>query len=134
MPTRLAKKKAPPRKLKAKTAARAMHWKLRRRSGLQMLESPSLGRLDWLTHGFSTRPGGASELITNRDGANVRKQSPTEKVLNLGFTDWDSRDRVLQNRGKFFAALGASKMRIVACDQSPNRGPWERIRCKANER
>jgi len=94
-----------------------MHWKLRRRSGLQMLESPSLGRLDWLTHGFSTRPGGASELITNRDGANVRKQSPTEKVLNLGFTDWDSRDRVLQNRGKFFAALGASKMRIVALRQ-----------------
>jgi len=117
MPTRLAKKKAPPRKLKAKTAARVMHWKLRRRSGLQILESPSLARLNWLTHGFSTRPGGASELITNRDGANARKQSPTEKVLNLGFTDWDSRDRVLQNRGKFFAALGASKMRVVALRQ-----------------
>ena len=94
-----------------------MHWKLRRRSGLQILESPSLARLNWLTHGFSTRPGGASELITNRDGANAGKQSPTEKVLNLGFTDWDSRDRVLQNRGKFFAALGASKMRVVALRQ-----------------
>jgi polyphenol oxidase len=117
MPTRLAKKKASPRKIKAKSLKRSAQWTVRRRSGLQILESPSLARLNWLTHGFSTRPGGASELTTNRDGANVRKQSPTEKVLNLGFTDWDSRDRVLQNRAKFVAALGAGKMRVVALRQ-----------------
>jgi YfiH family protein len=117
MPTRLAKKKASPRKIKAKSLNRSAQWTVRRRSGLQLLESPSLARLNWLTHGFSTRPGGASELTTNRGGANARKQSPTEKVLNLGFTDWDSRDRVLQNRAKFVAALGAGKMRVVALRQ-----------------
>src|SRR5271169_87744 len=117
MPTRLAKRKTPPRNAKAKALDRPAQWKSRRRGGLQILESPSLARLTWLTHGFSTRPGGASELATNCDGANARKQSPAEKVLNLGFTDWDARDRVLQNRGKFFAALGASKMRVVALRQ-----------------
>ena len=117
MPTRLAKRKASPRKIKAKTLKRSAQWILRRRGGLQILESPSLARLNWLTHGFSTRQGGASELTTNRGGASSRKQSPTEKVLNLGFTDWDARDRVLQNRVKFFAALGASRMRVVALRQ-----------------
>ena len=46
-----------------------------------------------------------------------KKHAAAEKVLNLGFTDWDSRARVLQNRAKFFAALGAGKMRVVALRQ-----------------
>ena len=37
--------------------------------------------------------------------------------MNLGFLDWDSRDRVLQNRAKFCAAIGARKMRVVALRQ-----------------
>ncbi len=117
MPTRLAKKKAPPRKAPAKTLNRLAQWKLRRSAGLQILESPSLARIAWLTHGFSTRPGGASELFAERNASGAKKQSATEKVLNLGFTEWDSRDCVLQNRGKFFAALRASKMRVVALRQ-----------------
>jgi polyphenol oxidase len=38
-------------------------------------------------------------------------------VLNLGFTDWDSRARVIANRRKFFRAIGAGKMRVVALRQ-----------------
>jgi polyphenol oxidase len=63
-------------------------------------------------HGLSTRPGGASDLEALRDG---KKQM--EKVLNLGFTDWDARERVLENRAKFFRALGADKMGVVALRQ-----------------
>lgn len=117
MSTRVAKKKSSPPKIKAKKLHRPEQWKLLRRAGLQILESPSLARIAWLTHGFSTRPGGASELAANRSGSNATKQYAGEKVLNLGFTDWDSRDRVLENRGKFFAALGAGKMRVVALRQ-----------------
>lgn len=117
MPTRVAKKKPPPRKTGAKTLNHPAHWNLRRRGGLQTLESPSLARIAWLTHGFSTRPGGVSDLAANRNGSNAKKQAAADKVLNLGFTDWDSRDHVLENRGKFFAALGARKMRVVALRQ-----------------
>ena len=94
-----------------------MQWKLRHSRGLQILESPALARLDWLVHGFSTRPGGASELAANRDHSSAQKHAAPEKVLNLGFTEWDSRARVLENRAKFFAALGAGKMRVVALRQ-----------------
>jgi polyphenol oxidase len=87
-------------------------WNLRPAGGLQVLEAPALARLNWLVHGFSTRPGGASELKTSRDG-----QDACEKVLNLGLTDWDTSERVLDNREKFFHAIGASKMRVVALRQ-----------------
>jgi YfiH family protein len=60
----------------------------------------------WLVHGFSTVGGGVSEL----DGA---------KVLNLGFTEWDARENVMENRRRFQAALGsaAAKMPLVALKQ-----------------
>jgi polyphenol oxidase len=38
-------------------------------------------------------------------------------VLNLGYTDWDSRARVLDNRKKFFHALGADKLRTFTLRQ-----------------
>jgi hypothetical protein len=79
---------------------------------LQILESPAFERADWLVHGFSTRPGGVSEFPTNRKG-----HASTEKVLNLGFTEWDSRDRVLENREQFLASLNAGKMRAVGLRQ-----------------
>ena len=72
-------------------------WNLRRIGALQVLEAPALARLNWLVHGFSTRPGGASELIITRGGQDI-----CEKVLNLGFTDWDESERVRDNREKFF--------------------------------
>jgi hypothetical protein len=76
------------------------------------LEAPPLAQLDWIVHGFSTRPGGASELERHPDG---RKTS--ERVSNLGFAEWDSREHVLKNRQKFFAALNANGMRVIGLHQ-----------------
>jgi polyphenol oxidase len=87
-------------------------WNPRRAGGLRILEAPTLARLNWLVHGFSTRPGGASELKAVRDGLDT-----CEKVLNQGLTEWDTRTCVLENREKFFRAIGASKMRVVALRQ-----------------
>jgi YfiH family protein len=95
-----------------KSFRKTPEWSLREARGLQIPEAPPLARLDWIVHGFSTRPGGASELERSRDG---RKTS--EKVLNLGFTEWDSRDRVLENRRNFFAALNAEKMSAIRLRQ-----------------
>ncbi|HTV58909.1 MAG TPA: peptidoglycan editing factor PgeF [Verrucomicrobiae bacterium] len=87
-------------------------WKLRRAGGLQILESPRFAGLDWLVHGFSTRPGG--ESCVPESG---RRRQSSERALNLGFTEWDERERVLGNRERFFQALGAARMRPVILRQ-----------------
>ena len=113
MPRTTAKKKAAPRKrARMIQASPRASWPLRRTGGLQVLESPSLAKFRWLVHGFSTRPGGTSELEGFANGKKI-----TEAVLNLGFTDWDQRDRVDANRLKFFRAIGAGKMRVVGLRQ-----------------
>jgi YfiH family protein len=104
----IAKRRPWPRKRSRKSPP----WNLRRAGALQILEAPHLAQLDWLVHGFSTRPGGASELESNHHG---RKSA--EKVLNLGFTEGDSRERVLKNRRDFFAALNAEEMSIIGLRQ-----------------
>jgi polyphenol oxidase len=71
---------------------------------LQIVESRALARVGWLVHGFSTRPGGESVLGGKR-------------VLNLGFTDWDLRERVGANRAKFAAALPAREMSLITLRQ-----------------
>jgi YfiH family protein len=109
MATTLTRKKSPSRKPAAKPAA----WNLRRAGGLQILEAPAFAALDWLVHGFSTRPGGASALSSTNGAPRATK----DRVLNLGFTDWDSRARVLDNRKKFFRAIDADKMRTVTLRQ-----------------
>jgi hypothetical protein len=68
------------------------------------VESQALSKLRWLTHGFSTRPGGAS----------VIQEKP---ALNLGFTEWDERERVAANREKFVAAIGARKIPLITLRQ-----------------
>jgi hypothetical protein len=108
MTTTVAKKKSSTCKRSRKTES----WILRQARGLQIVEAPRLAQFDWLVHGFSARPGGASKLKANRDAGMT-----TEKILNLGFTDWDTHDRVLKNRQDFFAALKASKMRVIALQQ-----------------
>ncbi len=55
-------------------------------------------------HGFSTRSGGASKL----DG---------EKVLNLGFMEWDERKMVLMNRQRFQAAVDAKEFSLIPLKQ-----------------
>ena len=63
-----------------------------------------MARLDWLVHGFSTRPGGESLL-------------GGKPVLNLGFTEWDERASVAANRAKFAAAVGAEQLPLVTLRQ-----------------
>ena len=89
----------------------ASNWPLRRAGSLRILEAPALAKFGWLIHGFSTRPGGSSKL---EEGETRRK---SERVLNLGFTDWDSDQHVSENRRKFCEALGAGKMRMVTLRQ-----------------
>ena len=77
---------------------------IRRSRGLQIVESRALAELSWLVHGFSTRPGGESVLGDKR-------------ALNLGFTDWDKRERVAANREKFATALSAREMPVITLRQ-----------------
>ena len=79
-------------------------WTIRRASDLQIVGSREMARLDWLVHGFSTRPGGESLL-------------GGKPVLNLGFTEWDERASVAANRAKFAAAVGAEQMPLVTLRQ-----------------
>ncbi len=109
MAATLTKRKSLPRK----RTARPDGWNLRRAGGLQILESPALAALDWLVHGFSTRPGGASDLASAPGAPKAKRDG----ALNLGFTDWDSRAHVLENRSKFFRAIGADKLRTVTLRQ-----------------
>ena len=104
MKTRSSKRGSAPRGAPAAVRRGASAWEIRRARGLQIVESPMLGQLDWLVHGFSTRPGGASEL----DG---------KPALNLGFTDWDDRASVVENRAKFAAALEVRQMPLVTLRQ-----------------
>lgn len=103
--TRPAKKQRAAAGISGHAANDPAEWKLRSERGVTLVMAPPLARLDWLVHGFSTRLGGVSQL---RPGA---------KGLNLGFTEEDSRERVLANRRKYFQALGAGKMRAVALRQ-----------------
>jgi polyphenol oxidase len=72
--------------------------------GLRILLVPAFAKFLWLVHGFSTRPGGISELSG-------------EKVLNLGFTEWDSKENVLENRRRFQSALSANNLALVTLKQ-----------------
>jgi len=113
------------RRQPAKTP-KATDWKLRRADGLQILEAPALARLTWLTHGFSTRRGGESQMPASGAGKAAGAQKSAGSILNLGFTDWDIRERVVANREKFFSAMGAGsthnkrrgdEMRVVVLKQ-----------------
>jgi YfiH family protein len=79
-------------------------WRLRKTGGLQILELAPFRKLPWLVHGFSTRPGGVSPL-------------ESEKVLNLGFMEWDTRENVLENRRLFQSALGAADLALIPLKQ-----------------
>lgn len=79
-------------------------WIERKGGGLQILQADALTKIPWLVQGFSTRPGGLSELRG-------------EKVLNLGFAEWDTKENVLENRGRFQSALGTSDFTLVPMKQ-----------------
>jgi YfiH family protein len=90
--------------LSASSSRSSSDWIERKLRGIQILQVPALAKLPWLVHGFSTRPGGVSLL----NG---------EKVLNLGFTEWDSKESVLENRRRFQSALGASDLKLISLKQ-----------------
>lgn len=72
--------------------------------GLRILQAPALSKIPWLIHGFSTRPGGVSEL----NG---------EKVLNLGFAEWDRKENVFENRRRLQSVLGVDDLPLVTLRQ-----------------
>jgi polyphenol oxidase len=81
--------------------------------GLQILQIPAFSKLPWLIHGFSTIQGGISDAAGNSAGA----RDKSERVLNLGFTDWDSRENVVENRRRFQSALGAADLPLITLKQ-----------------
>jgi len=73
-------------------------WSAQRLGGVVVLHTAALDRMDWLIHGYSTRPGGISCL-------------GPERVLNLGSADWDTPEAVAANGKRFLAALASRKPR-----------------------
>lgn len=105
-----AKLKSQPRSRRTVAAkSLASPWRFRNSAGLKILELAPLKQFDWLIHGFSTRPGGVSILES--------RQPRSEKVLNLGYTDWDRRERVDENRRLFAKALGHSELSLITLRQ-----------------
>jgi len=80
------------------------NWIERKSRGLRILQVPALAKLSWLVHGFSTKPGGVSP-------------QESQKVLNLGFTEWDTKENVVENRRRFQSAIGASDLKLISLKQ-----------------
>jgi polyphenol oxidase len=90
--------------LSVSSSSSKSNWIERNNRGIQILQVPALTKLPWLVHGFSTKPGG----VSGQNG---------EKVLNLGFTEWDTKENVLENRRRFQSALGASYLQLISLKQ-----------------
>ena len=99
--TKGSRAKGQKRKKRSPRRAGASRWTQRTQRGLRILQVPALAKLPWLVHGFSTRGGGVSKL----DG---------KRVLNLGFTEWDARENVKENRRRLQAAVGAQDFKLVS--------------------
>jgi polyphenol oxidase len=80
------------------------NWQEKNVGSLKLLQIPAFSKLPWLIHAFSTTPGGISPL-------------ENEKVLNLGFTDWDTRENVQENRRRLQKAAGAQDLPLVTLKQ-----------------
>jgi YfiH family protein len=79
-------------------------WTTHASRNLKLLQVPAFTKLPWLIHAFSTAHGGISPV-------------ENEKVLNLGFTDWDTRENVLENRRRLQKAAGANDLPLIALKQ-----------------
>src|SRR5689334_5818322 len=78
MPTNTMKTSRGVRGKEAKRASGSEEWTGLKAGDLQILQATALAKIPWLVHGFSTRPGGVSDL-------------GGKKVLNLGFAEWDTK-------------------------------------------
>jgi polyphenol oxidase len=78
------------------------------KSRAEIVRAPGWDAWPWLVHGFSTRTGGVTTAYR-----------PTQRAgeLNLGFTQNDSPENVIENRRRFLEALGAPEMEIVTVRQ-----------------
>jgi len=104
MPTNSSKTGHRAARKAARRATSTGGWIEHKDGGLRILEASALSRIPWLIHGFSTRPGGVSDL-------------GGEKVLNLGCAEWDTRENVLENRRRFQSAVDALDMMLCGLSQ-----------------
>ena len=104
MPTNSAKRTRSLRRKKSGCALASKDWTERKARGLRILQVCALAKIPWLIHGLSSRPGGVSEL-------------GGEKVLNLGFAEWDARENVLENRRRFQSVLHAESLTLCGLSQ-----------------
>ena len=98
------KSSSPKRSAHKRPASPSASWITRTSRGLKLLQVPAFSKLTWLTHAFSTVPGGVSPL-------------EYELVLNLGFTDWDTRESVQENRRRLQTAAGAKDLPLITLKQ-----------------
>ena len=78
------------------------------KSQIEVVQAPAWRKVPWLVHGFSTRTGGGTTAYRPRQRAGE---------LNLGFTQSDPHDSVLENRRRFLEALGAPDTKLVTLRQ-----------------
>ncbi|HEX3660737.1 MAG TPA: peptidoglycan editing factor PgeF [Acidobacteriaceae bacterium] len=78
------------------------------KSQIEIVRAAGWQEIPWLVHGFSTRTGGATHAYRPEQRA---------AELNLGFTQSDARENVLENRRRFLEALGAPEARLVTLRQ-----------------
>lgn len=97
---------------RAQPRASRSQWRLRKAGKLQILQVRQFNQFKWLVHGFSTRPGGVSELNRSRLG-----RSKKEAVLNLGHTDWDRRERTEENRRRLHKAIRQTEACLITLRQ-----------------
>jgi polyphenol oxidase len=88
----------------ARKSLASLPWTTHVSGGLKLFQVPAFSKLPWLIHAFSTAPGGVSPV-------------DNEKVLNLGFTDWDTPENVKENRRRFQSAAGAPDFPLIALKQ-----------------
>jgi polyphenol oxidase len=82
------------------------------KSRVEVVRAPGWDAWPWLVHGFSTRTGGVTTAYRTGERAGQRAGE-----LNLGFTQTDSRENVLENRRRFLKTLGAPGMKLVTLKQ-----------------
>lgn len=80
------------------------HMQVRQSGALVYLTYPAIEAAGIVSHGFSTRLGGASEGIFSS--------------MNLSFTRGDDPDSVMENYRRMAGALGVSMEKIVTSDQT----------------
>ena len=93
-----------PRRERSSLGAIEDGWSVREVASLRILTANIFDSLPWIAHGFSTRNGGASKIA-----GKIASKINAAAALNLGFTEWDSRETVARNRAAFLRAVRGQK-------------------------